>query len=101
MDFSNEWFYPIQTVNSAVSKLIKEDLVALEVIHGTKNRKKIVLTEKGKQFISKTLYKIDEIEMTVFSMFTQEERETYLSLMRRHIDTLKKEMSNAFASNND
>lgn len=97
MDFANEWFYPIQTVNSAVNQLVKKELVMLEVIPGTKNRKKIILTEKGNALVNSTICKIDEIEKTAFLTLTQEEREVYLSLMQRHIDILKKEMNNAFA----
>lgn len=32
----------------------------------------------------------------VFLKFTEQERELYLSLIQRHIDMLKQEMSNAF-----
>lgn len=97
MDFANDWFYPIQTVNSAVNKLVKDELVSLEVIPGTRNRKKILLTEKGGELIDSTFRKIDDVEKKTFLRFTEEEREAYLALMQRHIDMLKKEMKNAFA----
>ena len=101
MDFASEWFYPIQTVNSAINKLVKDGLVVLEVIPGTKNRKKVSLTEKGSKLVDMSIRKIDEIEKKSFLTLTQEERDLYLSLMQRHLDVLKKEMSNTFASNND
>ncbi len=96
MDLCNEWFYPIQTVNSAITKLIKEDLVELEVIPGTKNRKKILLTKKGRDLVDNTIKKIDEAERQVFLMFTEEEREMYLSLMQKHIENLKNSLSEMF-----
>lgn len=38
-DLCGEWFFPAQTINSAVSGLVKKELVRLEPIPGTRNRK--------------------------------------------------------------
>ena len=48
-DLREEWFFPAQTINSAVSGLVKKELVRLEPIPGTRNRKSIVLTEAVRQ----------------------------------------------------
>ena len=48
-DLCEEWFFPAQTINSAVSGLVKKELVQLEPIPGTRNRKSIVLTEAGRE----------------------------------------------------
>ena len=87
-DLCNEYFFPVQTVNSTVTKLLKEDVIRLEFIPGTRNRKKIVLTDKGKEYIDKTINKADEIEKNAFLMFNEDERELYISLFKRHIDYL-------------
>ncbi len=90
-DLCNDFFFPVQTINSAINNLRKNGLLELQVIPGTRNRKAIILTEKGKIFVTDTINKADEIEKKAFLHFNEEERELYLSLFRRHIDYLKDE----------
>ena len=89
-DLCKEWFLPAQTINSAVSGLVKDGLVRLEPIPGTRNRKSIVLTEAGRELCGRTISIVDEIERAAMLGFTEEERELYLSLFRRHLENLKK-----------
>ena len=89
-DLCEEWFFPAQTINSAVSGLVKKELVRLEPIPGTRNRKSIVLTEAGRELCGRTISIVDEIERAAMLGFTEEERELYLSLFRRHLENLKK-----------
>lgn len=100
-DLCNDWFYPAQTINSAVSNLLKKDWIKLEVIAGTKNKKKIILTEKGKEVSKAVIGKVDEIEKNAFLMFSEEERELYLSLFKRHLENLSKEEQKVIASLKD
>ena len=90
-DLCSGFFFPVQTIHSAINNLRKDGLLELQVIPGTKNRKAILLTEKGKAFAADTIDKADEIEKNAFLRFTEEERETYLSLFRQHIEYLKDE----------
>lgn len=90
-DLCNDFFLPVQTINSAMNNLKKDGLLELQVIPGTRNRKAILLTEKGKNFVESTINKADEIEKNAFLRFNETEREQYLSLFRRHIDYLKSE----------
>ena len=90
-DLCNDFFFPVQTIHSAINTLRKKGLLELQVIPGTRNRKAILLTEKGKTFVANTIHKTDEIEKNAFLLFNEEERELYLSLFRRHIDYLKSE----------
>ena len=95
-DLCNDWFYPAQTINSAVSNLRKKGLVQLAVIPGTKNRKQILLTEDGKKLAERTINKIDEFERNAFLLFSEEERETCISLYKRHLENLKNEKKKVF-----
>lgn len=95
-DLCKEWFLPAQTINSAVSGLVKDGLVRLEPIPGTKNRKSIVLTEAGRELCGRTISMVDEIERAAMLDFTEEERELYLSLFRRHLENLKKAKAELF-----
>ena len=90
-DLCNDYFFPVQTVNSTVTNLLKKELIRLEFIPGTRNKKKIILTDKGKKFVDETINKTDEIEEKAFLMFTEEERDLYISLFKRHIAYLKNE----------
>ncbi len=88
-DLCSDFFFPVQTIHSAINNLRKDGLLELQVIPGTRNRKAILLTEKGKDFVANTIDKADEIEKNAFLCFNEEERELYLSLFKRHIEYLK------------
>jgi len=90
-DLCSDFFFPVQTIHSAINNLRSDGLLELQVIPGTRNRKAILLTEKGKRFVENTISRADEIEEKAFLRFTEEEREMYLSLFRRHIEYLKSE----------
>ncbi len=100
-DLCNDWFYPAQTINSAVRSLLKKGLVELEVIPGTKNRKKLLLTQAGSELAKEVIGIVDEIESNAFSSFSEEEREQYLSLFQRHLENLTKEEQRVLDSLND
>lgn len=91
-DLCNDWFYPIQTINSSVSNLVKKGYLQLETIPRTRNRKRILLTELGRELVDCSVGKVDEIEENAFSYFTSEEREMYISLFERHIENLRMEV---------
>lgn len=90
-DLCGGFFFPVQTIHSAISKLRRDGLLELQVIPGTKNRKAIILTEKGKAFAAATISKADEIGKNALLCFSAEERKLYLSLFKRHIEYLKSE----------
>lgn len=90
-DLCSDFFFPVQTIHSAINNLRKDGLVELQVIPGTRNRKAILLTERGKTFVANTINKADEVEKNAFLCFNEEEREQYLSLFKRHIECLKSE----------
>ena len=90
-DLCCDFFFPVQTIHSAINNLRRDGLIELQVIPGTRNRKAILLTDKGKDFVANTIKKADEIEKTAFLCFNKEERELFLSLFKRHIECLKTE----------
>lgn len=47
-DLVSMWFYPKQTINYAVSCLVKQGLVGLSQLSGSRNSKAISLTEEGR-----------------------------------------------------
>lgn len=89
-ELSSLLFYPAQTINSAVTRLKERDYIRLEPIPSTKNRKRLILTEKGEKLSREVFSRIDTVEEEALRQFSEEERHTYLTLYRRHLDALKK-----------
>ncbi|MCM1430739.1 MAG: MarR family transcriptional regulator [Blautia sp.] len=83
VDLCNSWSYSKQTVNTSIAALLKKEWITLEVIPNTRNRKRIVLTEIGKQFCEKVIGETQEIEQTAFSRISEEERELFISVFRK------------------
>lgn len=76
-----------QTVNSAIRKLESEGLIYLELVGLRK--KKICLTEKGKEFSKNTVCKIIDIENEIYNSWLPEEWDLYLSLTQRFLEDFK------------
>lgn len=85
------WHLSKQTVNSAISSMIQKEWVSLESIPGTKNRKNIVLTEKGRSFCKKVIGEIKQIEKNAFSRMSNEERELFITLFRKNNQYMREE----------
>ena len=49
-----------QTVNSAISALVKNNYITIEPITGVKNSKGILLTDKGRELTEKNCYTFNE-----------------------------------------
>lgn len=76
-----------QTVNSALRKLETEDIIFLEPV-GLK-KKKVCLTEKGKEFVKNTVYKVIEIENSIFDSWRDDEWEKFIELNQRFVTALR------------
>lgn len=57
-DLCRQSCYAKQTINTAVNILVKNDLVELIPIPGTRNRKRIHLTEVGRELADRTTKKL-------------------------------------------
>lgn len=76
-----------QTINSSLRKLESEGIVYLERFNG--RRKKVCLTDKGKDLINNTVVHLIRIENEIFSSWTKTERETYIQLTQKYLTTFK------------
>lgn len=79
-----------QTINTAIRKLEKAEMVYLE--QGTGRNTIVYLTEKGKTFCNKNISSLLEIEDKIWNEWTDEERKQYLALTQKYRDALKKYM---------
>lgn len=78
-----------QTVNSALRKLESEGIVYLESIGG--KAKQVCLTQKGLKIAENTVNKILKTENKIYSSWSDEQWQLYLSLTRQFLRDLKKE----------
>lgn len=79
-----------QTINSALRKLEKEDVVILKQQNG--RNKNVKLTDKGMELAENTVAKIMKIENEIMESWTKEEVQQYLSLTERYLNMLKEKM---------
>lgn len=72
-----------QTINSALRKLEKGDILRLERAGG--NKKKVFFTERGKTLSKNSAMRVIGLENEVLSSWTKSERETYLALTEKFL----------------
>ena len=77
-----------QTINSAIRKLEKKELVYLE--QGKGRNTILCLTEKGEKFSLEKMHPLREIERKIWNEWTPEEQQQYLTLTKKYRDGLKK-----------
>lgn len=92
-DFCEEWYYSKQTVHSAVAILVKAGYIELEHIPGSRNSKCIALTKEGRTYADIYIRPILEAEQRAFAGLSGEERDTYLRLVKKHLDLLDREVN--------
>lgn len=90
-DLGEQWNFPKQTINSVIKNLCKDGYITLSVIPGTRNRKSISLTEKGKSLVDRTTRLLAEAEERAAEHLTEEERTLYLSLSEKFYNSLAEE----------
>lgn len=79
-----------QTINSALRKLESEGIVYLEAFEGRK--KKVYLTEKGRQLARDTVRRVIEAENEIFASWSDEEKRIYIDLTQRYLTELKEKI---------
>ena len=79
-----------QTINSAIRKLEKEELVYLKPGKGRNTI--LCLTQKGREFSLEKINPLHEIENKIWNEWTAKERQQYLTLTKKYRDGLKKYM---------
>ena len=84
---------PRQTVNSAISGLVKNGYVSLEQLAGAGNTKAVYLTEKGTQLCRQIVIPLIEAEQHSLAQMTAEEVELCLKLSVRQLDLFEEELA--------
>lgn len=95
-DLCRQCYFPKQTINTAINSLVKSGYALLEPITGTRNKKRIVLTESGKALAAETTDKLKKAELAAYSRFTDEELEQYREMTERINRFLREEAEKTF-----
>ena len=95
-ELCRQCFFAKQTVNTAITSLSQNGYVALESITGTRNQKKILLTEKGITLAEATIAPLIEAESSAYSVLSREELDAYLEMTTRLTVSLREETEKLF-----
>ena len=87
--------FPKQTINSAVKGLVQKGYVALEVIPGTRNKKKIILTKDGVKAVEDTVLRLRKAELAAVKKFGEEKMANYIELYTEFYNVMKEEFEKA------
>ena len=79
-----------QTVNSAIRGLEADNILYLE--QHTGRAKKIILTDKGKEYVRKTVARLYEAEVRALDSWPEEEISTYIRLMEKYADCIRQQI---------
>lgn len=80
-----------QTVNTAIRKLEKDEILYLEQYKG--RAKRVCLTEQGKEYVLNTAARIFATESEVFSSWSQEEIDAYIHLLEKYMQSFQKQLT--------
>lgn len=78
-----------QTVNSALRKLERDEIVYLEAAGG--RAKRVCVTQKGAALLHETVERILAMENRIYASWTEEEWERYIGLTERYLQQLRQE----------
>lgn len=93
-ELCRECFFPKQTINTTITHLVKRGYVTLAVIPGSRNQKKILLTEKGQDFAQTAMNALREAEHRAYGKLSGEELTAYLEMTTRLTTALREETEN-------
>ena len=74
------WYFPKQTVNSAIAGLVKTGYIRLEQIAGARNSKAVKLTEQGLDVCKRLVNPLVHAELSALLKMSEEERRMFLEL---------------------
>lgn len=79
-----------QTINSAIRGLEADDI--LHLVPHTGRAKKVILTEKGKDYVQQTVARLYQAEQNAFDSWAEEEISTYIALMEKYNDCFRRQI---------
>lgn len=93
-ELCRQCFFAKQTVNNAIAGLVKGGFMQLEVLPGTRNQKRILLTAQGRALAAKTTARIRGAELRAYDSLGEEELQAFLRSMQKLTAALRSEIEN-------
>ena len=90
-DLCRQCFCAKQTLHTAIKSLTKNGYVFLEAIPGTRNQKKILLTQKGRELATQTTDLLREAELRAYGKLGEDDLRAYLDMTSRLTTYLREE----------
>lgn len=90
-DLCKQSFYAKQTINTAINSLVKNGFVELIPIPGTRNHKKVHLTDAGRELVKDTTDRLKITEQNAYGKLDEEELRAYLDITSRLTGYLREE----------
>lgn len=100
-DLVSLWSFPKQTLNYAVSGLVKSGWVKLEQLPGGRNRKAVLLTEEGERICAEKILPLMLAEERSLLGLTEEEQELLLRLYQKQCDAFEAEIQKLTGGKSD
>lgn len=91
-ELCTSWFFPVQTVNSALKTLCRREILALEAMPDNRKNKRITLTPAGKELVLEVIAPLMEAEQRALKRMGAEEYRRFLAMTRSHVALLKEEI---------
>lgn len=91
------WHFPKQSINSAVSTLVKAGYVRLDQMAVARNNKALSLTEVGSEFCRQVILPFYELEERVLLKMAEKDRQQLLTLLTEQYHILKEEIQTSLA----
>ncbi len=91
-DICGLWSLSKQTVNTIISNMARKGYITLEVIPGSRNRKRIALTEAGRAYGETVVMPISMGEQRTLERLPREELELCNQVLGKYISILKEEI---------
>ncbi len=91
-DIVSAWSLSKQTVNTIITHMIQKELIYLEVVPGTRNRKHIKMTPKGKEYGESLVLPISEAEQRTFEALPEHDRAELMRILASYTCLLRHEL---------
>ncbi|HIU28640.1 MAG TPA: MarR family transcriptional regulator [Candidatus Fimisoma avicola] len=91
-DMCRLWHRPPQTINSALKRLEAQEMLRLIPAADSQKTKEIVLTDSGRDLVSRIILPVFQAETRALRCMSIEERTLLLSMTAKYVDHLKEEI---------
>jgi len=90
-------YFNKQTINSAVKKLAEQGILVMKAGKGRENQ--LFFTEKGKEFVERSVMPFEKAETEIYDEFTEEEYQLLLKMTNQYVKSFKNKAEKLIGGN--